>query len=712
MKKNYKKILCIIMSCSIIMSNLCIFANTALAEENKEIKSNDYLIYAEDEKEYNKILDRYEEYISDDSENLQYLKENKIVNLQLSDSQIKTIKKSNDTVKVEEDVVLTGSETAYEAATKPIEQWNLDMIGAEDVDTITSGSHAKIAIIDTGVCASEEIPIAGRINLVPGEEEVSPLYEDISGHGTSIASIINARDNDKGITGVNPNAEVYSVKALDDGKSAPLSRIIEGIYWCIDNGMNVINMSFGTSADSSLLHQAIIDAYNSGILMIASAGNNSNGGIEYPAAYNEVVAVGSIDNNAEISDFSATGKELEIVAPGEEIAATGFFDEVVKTDGTSVATAQVTGVASLLWDRDISKDADFIRALLVSSARPLGDESVYGSGVVDAEYALNHYDEFAESYTPQMKEVKTMNNIDPVETCTDDEVRALWSSSDHKPVVNEHGYTGDKEMLVKFGCKMSDLDFFKDIIYEDSPSGVTRDAANHQFHGYDNFVANYIFLARYAFNLKNDSLPVNKYSLYPVSNFAGSYVERYKTKYKTADKTGFVDYLVSGMSKLRKNWNTVYENFYEDATGKNASKNIGPSSGHNSLLILGMAIHCAMDAYENSSVQYDISLYPYEFKYFSDSQNTQNYPKRYEAAKAVGLAILDKWDANQGNFELSEFYQPIHPNLSSTQGFCLVNFFQNVIDVKPNLQSINATKYQFFADRSAIETIVKNCKMF
>ena len=65
----------------------------------------------------------------------------------------------------------------------------------------------KVAVLDTGVTATEDIDVAGRVNFIEGEEEVNPLYEDVSGHGTSVASVIAAKQNDIGITGINPNAE-------------------------------------------------------------------------------------------------------------------------------------------------------------------------------------------------------------------------------------------------------------------------------------------------------------------------------------------------------------------------------------------------------------------------------------------------------------------------------------------------------------------------
>lgn len=133
------------------------------------------------------------------------------------------------------------------------EQWNIDVVNANEQKYNEATDKIKVAVLDTGVTLTEDIDIAGRVNFIDGEEEVHPLYEDVSGHGTSVASVIAAKDNGVGVTGINPNVELYSVKVLNDEKKASLSGVIKGIYWCIDNDIDIINMSFGTSTKSEIL---------------------------------------------------------------------------------------------------------------------------------------------------------------------------------------------------------------------------------------------------------------------------------------------------------------------------------------------------------------------------------------------------------------------------------------------------------------------------
>ena len=85
---------------------------------------------------------------------------------------------------------------------------------------------------------------------------MSLLFVDDSGHGTSVAGIIAAEDNDNGITGINPNVELYSGRILDEDK-APIDRVVAGIEWAIEKDVNIINLSFSTNKDSKYLHNAI-----------------------------------------------------------------------------------------------------------------------------------------------------------------------------------------------------------------------------------------------------------------------------------------------------------------------------------------------------------------------------------------------------------------------------------------------------------------------
>ncbi|WP_394926863.1 S8 family peptidase [uncultured Robinsoniella sp.] len=389
--------------------------------------------------------------------------------------------------------------------------WNLQAINADEVNTnARSIVKVKVALLDSGVDYSEGIDLGDSINFVEEEDYVVPMYQDLTGHGTGIASIICA-NGEGGIKGVNPNVDLYSVKVLDGENKAPLSRIIKGIYWCIDNDVNIINMSFGTSTYSNAMKKAVEDAYDAGILMVGASGNNA-AKVEYPAAFKEVMAVASTNTEAEISSFSNTGKELDIAAPGEKIRTSSFFGGSTITHGTSIAVPHVVGVASLLWEKDLSKSHEFIRQLIDSTSKNVSNSDV--CGLIDGEYAMSMYETFAENFKDLSiagEEIIPENTDKPdtFEEINDDEtyVEGRWDGGTHQSVIDKEQAEGKFELdtkaiaIIKMGAIYPDKSEVKIGGYGNFPEyhgGVKWDKVPGKEVVPVNFVSCYLFLTRIA----------------------------------------------------------------------------------------------------------------------------------------------------------------------------------------------------------------------
>jgi len=270
--------------------------------------------------------------------------------------------------------------------------WGLQSIGAnlEEVRN-HQGNTVKIAVLDTGISAHEDLVIAGGVSFVPDMQQ----YADDNGHGTHVAGTIAAANNMKGVVGVAPRSDIYAVKVLDNKGGGSYSQVINGIYWAIDNNMDVISMSFGGTQYSRALHEAIQEAERQGILIVAAAGNRGFGPETelYPALYPEVISVGAVTKAHKRASYSSTGSELDIVAPGTEILSTTNDGGYGILTGTSMAAPHVTGAIAVLLAKNKTWSGQQIKDLIYESATPLGSQSEYGHGLLNLAKALGVTDQ-------------------------------------------------------------------------------------------------------------------------------------------------------------------------------------------------------------------------------------------------------------------------------------------------------------------------------
>ncbi|MGG4012815.1 S8 family peptidase [Bacillus smithii] len=298
--------------------------------------------------------------------NIAYVEEN--VPFQLADSSFQTL-------------------STKRAVSSNEKTWDMQAINASKAwENGVTGKGVKIAVIDTGIAPHSDLNIAGGVSTV----DYTSSYKDDNGHGTHVAGIIGAKRNGIGIAGVAPDAQIYAVKALDKNGNGNLQDIAEALDWAIANKMDIINMSFGTSTDSKILHDLVDKAYKSGILLVAAGGNNGNSSgtgdtVEYPAKYNSVVAVSSLNSNKNRSVFSATGPEIEVSAPGENIVSTYLNGEYAVGSGTSMAAPHVAGMLALLKQLHPNELNSQLRAEAEKEAMDLGKKGKddwYGYGMV------------------------------------------------------------------------------------------------------------------------------------------------------------------------------------------------------------------------------------------------------------------------------------------------------------------------------------------
>ncbi|MFS0561448.1 processed acidic surface protein [Terribacillus sp. 179-K 1B1 HS] len=270
-----------------------------------------------------------------------------------------------------------------QSQTAAIEQWNLASIHAPMAweDGLT-GNGVKIAIMDSGIYPHEDLEIAGGFSAV----DYTTSYDDDDGHGTHVAGIIGAKHDGKGIDGIAPDAELYAVKVLDETGEGYLSDLLEGIDWAITQNMDIINLSMGTADKSDALEDAVGKAYQAGILLVAASGNEGAGyPVDYPAAYEPVIAVSATDSNNNITSFSSVGDKVEIAAPGADIQSTLPGADYGVMSGTSQATSHVSAMLAILKQQFPADTNGQLRQRLQQYSTDLGQEGrdgLYGFGLI------------------------------------------------------------------------------------------------------------------------------------------------------------------------------------------------------------------------------------------------------------------------------------------------------------------------------------------
>src|SRR5205823_858539 len=146
---------------------------------------------------------------------------------------------------------------------------------------------------------------------------------DDHGHGTHVSGIIGAVGNNKiGVIGVCWQVTLMALKAFDETGSANIEDVVEAIHYAIDNGANIINASWGNADRSRALEEAIAEADQAGILIVAAAGNDNSDAVFYPAVYPHVISVAATDQNDQRARFSNFGPRIDISAPGELVYST------------------------------------------------------------------------------------------------------------------------------------------------------------------------------------------------------------------------------------------------------------------------------------------------------------------------------------------------------------------------------------------------------
>ncbi len=290
-------------------------------------------------------------------------------------------------------------------------------INIEEAWKLTKGSEeVVVGVLDSGISVSHK-DLADNIFInkkeIPNnniDDDNNGYIDDINGwdfanndnvvddsyvgiHGTHIAGIISAAQNNRGISGIAPKVKILPLKFIND-RYGYTSDAINAIEYAKALGVKIINCSWGSEYFNPALKEAM---KSSDILFICSAGNNNKDvtlNPVYPACFDlpNVLSIASVDKNNRLSKFSSYGKEVDLAAPGEDVLSTLPANTYQKLSGTSMSAAYTTGVAALLKSyKPNASSSDIVNALKTNVTKSSGLEGkVNSKGIIDAYQALSN----------------------------------------------------------------------------------------------------------------------------------------------------------------------------------------------------------------------------------------------------------------------------------------------------------------------------------
>ncbi len=267
-------------------------------------------------------------------------------------------------------------------------QYALGKLGLIDIHRLIKGTNISIAVIDSQIDIHHpdmDGVFADQYDAVGGAAEKPHP------HGTGMAGAIAAH---RKLMGIAPAARIYAIHAFSSNAASADSttfNILKGLDWAATKGVRVINMSFAGPRDPSM-ERALKNAHDKGIVLIAAAGNaGPKSPPLFPGADPNVIAVTATDSNDKIFSGANRGRYIAVAAPGVDILVPAPDDTYQLTTGTSVSSAEVSGIVALLLERNPNLGPEDIRKILTTSAKHPGAkerDDDFGSGLVDPSKAI------------------------------------------------------------------------------------------------------------------------------------------------------------------------------------------------------------------------------------------------------------------------------------------------------------------------------------
>ena len=402
--------------------------------------------------------------------------------------------------------------------------------------TTTGSSEVIVGILDTGIDVDHDDlkdNIYVNIDEIPDngiDDDGNGYIDDGNGwnfvynnnfvhgelnggkHGTAVAGIIAAAENNKGITGVAPTVKLLPLKFMS-GYAGTTADAIEAIAYAENLGVKIINCSFGTYE----YNQALKDAMeNSDIFFVCAAGNQAKDSALapfYPASFNlpNIISVAAINNNGVLASFSNYGSFIDVAAPGTNIYATSYAGSYTYASGTSFSAAYVTGTAALLASNNSNLSASDIKSRIKNNATVCSTltDKVNTGGRINAGAALLNTSPTNDIYTEKLTDEYVYLDMLDSEHSYDD---SLFTQAGRNENINDETFNRFEGVHIASGAVHYEFTDFKLEGY-DPPININRQYSSKPANWSFNFECSTKYLFAKTYTQKDNQDDIYYYSL-------------------------------------------------------------------------------------------------------------------------------------------------------------------------------------------------------
>lgn len=283
--------------------------------------------------------------------------------------------------------------------------WGLELLNIPHYWEKSKGKGVKVAVLDSGV--AEHSNLKGAVVETKNFTTTTDGGIDSNGHGTHCIGIIAANTEGQGMLGVAPACNIYSAKVINNKGGDSINALVRAIHWAIEKEVHIISISMICSyGDEKNIKEAIQLAVEHGIFVVAAVGNEGKfvDAVHFPAKYEEVIAVGAIDEQLNITAYSSQGEGIDLVAPGDNILSTHLDGHFAWVSGTSTAVPFVVGQIALglslyfkcTKNKTVGVHYNSLKQLFLNSTIQLGElkkNKIYGAGILDLEEVFRTIEE-------------------------------------------------------------------------------------------------------------------------------------------------------------------------------------------------------------------------------------------------------------------------------------------------------------------------------